>query len=120
MDNLQLWLPILGAAFFGAVVGWMAHHVLQRAEVLSVQWLASMIGVIGGGAVTALFDKGSLLFGAYCIGLGISFFARVILHPIGKVLSKEMETEEEREKERQEIRRQQRLRTEGQQDEQRK
>ena len=116
MDNLQLWLPILGAAFFGAVVGWMAHHVLQRAEVLSVQWLASMIGVIGGGAVTALFDKGSLLFGAYCIGLGISFFARVILHPIGVVLSEEMKTEKEKEKERNEARRQQRLRTEGQQD----
>jgi hypothetical protein len=61
---------------FGGVVGWMAHHVLHRAARPDVKWLASMIAVIGGGAVTALFEPRSLLFGAYCIGLALAFFAR--------------------------------------------
>lgn len=99
----QLWyIPLIGAAFFGAVVGWLAHNVFQRAEVLNVSWLASMIGIIAGGAVTAIFQQKSL-FGAYCMGLGISFFLRVIIFPITKVIAEEMELEKLKETKRQEI-----------------
>ncbi len=73
---MQEWLPLIGAMMFGAVVGWMAHFVLHRAARPDVKWLASMIAVIGGGAVTALFEPRSLLFGSYCIGLALAFFAR--------------------------------------------
>jgi hypothetical protein len=59
---------ILGAACFGAVIGWMANHVLQRADRLDVKWLGSMVTVLGGGAVTALFEPRSQLFAGYCIG----------------------------------------------------
>ena len=93
MGNLEFWLPPLGAAFFGAVIGWMVNHVLQRAERVDVKWLASLIGVIGGGAVTSLFEKGSVLFGAYCVGLGIAFFIRVVSLPLSSAINREMEQE---------------------------
>jgi uncharacterized membrane protein YeaQ/YmgE (transglycosylase-associated protein family) len=90
MENYETWLPITGALFFGAVVGWLAHNVLKSTESLNVAWLASMIGVVGGGAVTAYFQKSPAVFGAYCIGLGLLFFTRVIIHPITTVVSEEM------------------------------
>lgn len=88
LDRLPMW----GAGLFGAVVGWLANHVLQRVEKPDVAWLSSMIGVLGGGAVTALFEPRSLLFGAYCVGLGAAFFFRVVARPVtawfGRVLAK--------------------------------
>ena len=102
-EMVQLWLPIIGASFFGAVVGWLAHNVFQRAELLNVSWLASMIGVVGGGAVTALFPQGSLMFGAYCVGLGIAFFARVVIFPITTAINEEMELEKLEKAQRQQI-----------------
>jgi len=73
---MQEWIPLTGAALFGAVVGIMAHHVLNKAARPDVKWLAAMLAVIGGGAVTALFEARSVLFGCYCIGLAAAFFAR--------------------------------------------
>ena len=88
--SVETIIPPIGAAFFGAVVGWLAHHIFLRAKPVNVRWLATMIGVIGGGAVTALFERGSILFGAYCIGLGIAFFICVIKYPIEVATSRMM------------------------------
>jgi hypothetical protein len=101
--SVLLWIPIIGASFFGAVVGWLAHNVFQRAELLNVSWLASIIGVVGGGAVMAIFPERSPMFGAYCIGLGFSFFARVLTYPITKAISDEMELEKLKETKRQQV-----------------
>jgi Na+/phosphate symporter len=101
-EQFLKYIPLVGASFFGAVVGWLAHNVFQRAELLNVSWLASMLGIIAGGAVTAIFQK-ETLFGAYCIGLGIAFFSRVIIFPITKVIKKEMELQELKETQRQQI-----------------
>lgn len=70
---LQEWLPLIGALAFGGVVGWTAHHILVSAEA-DIKLLASIVGVIGGGAVTALFPAKGMLFGTYCIGLALAFF----------------------------------------------
>jgi hypothetical protein len=75
-------LPVVGAACFGGVVGWMANHVLERAKEVNTKWLGSMISILGGGAVTALFEPRSQLFGAYCVGLAGAFFIRVIFLPV--------------------------------------
>ena len=110
------YIPIIGACLFGTVVGWLAHNVFQRAELLNVSWLASMVGVIGGGAVTAIFRPNSLMFGAYCIGLSFAFFVRVVIHPISKAIADEMELERLKEikrQERAEARRQEALENKG-------
>jgi urea transporter len=70
----QAWSLVLGAVLFGAVIGSMVRRVLDQSERFDTQALAAVVGVIGGGAVTALFSRNSMLFGAYSIGLGLAFF----------------------------------------------
>lgn len=68
---LQLW----GAAGFGAIIGWYVYFI-NRYRQGEVQFsdLATVIGIIGGGAILALFPAGSVLFGAYGLGLFAGFF----------------------------------------------
>lgn len=67
----------------------MVNHILVRAKTVDVKWLASLIGVIAGGAVLALFEPKSVLFGAYCVGLAAAFFGRVFLLSVAKVIPAE-------------------------------
>src|SRR3954452_6565572 len=68
-------LALLGAGAFGAVIGWNVYFVnrYRKADVQLTD-LASLVGIIGGGAVLALFPAGTELFGAYGMGLAIGFF----------------------------------------------
>jgi hypothetical protein len=66
-----------GAFGFGVVLGWLAYFT-NRYRKAEVQFsdLTTFVGVIGGGAITALFgDAKTALFGAYCVGLAAGFFA---------------------------------------------
>lgn len=73
----QAWTLVLGAVLFGAVIGRMVRQVLARVSNFDASGLAAVVGVIGGGAVTALFSRDSMLFGAYAVGLGIAFFLTI-------------------------------------------
>jgi uncharacterized membrane protein YeaQ/YmgE (transglycosylase-associated protein family) len=65
----------IGAVCFGIVVGWVTYRTLRRREgTAALSDIATVIGAVGGAAVTALF-KSDLLFGLYCIGLAGGFFA---------------------------------------------
>jgi hypothetical protein len=69
----------IGALCFGLVVGWITLRTLRRREgVSNLSDIATVIGAVGGAAVTALFDSGPL-FAMYCIGLAIGFFAYFII-----------------------------------------
>jgi len=78
-------VEIAGAICFGIVVGWVTYRTLRRqGETVAVSNIASVIGAVGGAAVTALFNSQEM-FGWYCIGLAIGFFAYMILgHTIFK------------------------------------
>jgi uncharacterized BrkB/YihY/UPF0761 family membrane protein len=68
-------LQLVGAAFFGALIGWYVYYINRyRKSDVQLGDLVTVIGVIGGGAVLALFPAGTDLFGAYGVGLGIGFF----------------------------------------------
>jgi len=70
-------LQNIGAAGFGALIGWLVYYI-NRYRKGDVQFsdLTTLVGVIGGGAITGLFGKGDKeLFGAYGIGLFLGFFA---------------------------------------------
>lgn len=72
-------LEQIGAALFGLVVGWICYRTLRRREdKAALSDLATVVGVIGGGAVTALFKAGDS-FASYSIGLAIGFFAYLII-----------------------------------------
>lgn len=76
--TLELW----GALCFGAVVGWICYRTLRRStDPAKLSDLATVIGAVGGGAVTALF-KTADLFAGYSIGLAIGFFLYLIINLI--------------------------------------
>ena len=64
-----------GALCFGLVIGWISYRTLRRKEGATLlSDIATVIGAVGGAAVTSLF-KNDTLFGMYSIGLAIGFFA---------------------------------------------
>lgn len=72
-------VPLLGALAFGLVVGWITYRTLRRrTDAVALSDIATVIGAVGGAAVTALFDNDDL-FGAYSIGLFVGFFGYLIV-----------------------------------------
>jgi hypothetical protein len=70
-----------GAFAFGAVIGWLVYFT-NRYRKGEVQFsdLTTLLGIVGGGAVTALFGEGKTeLFGAYGLGLALGFFAYFVV-----------------------------------------
>lgn len=69
----------VGAWCFGVVVGWVTYRTLRRSrQAVALSDIASVIGAVGGAAVTTLFD-GARLFAWYSIGLFTGFFAYLAL-----------------------------------------
>jgi len=68
-------IQLLGAGGFGVLIGWYVYFInrYRKADV-QMSDLVTLIGVIGGGAILALFPARSDLFGAYGVGLFIGFF----------------------------------------------
>ena len=74
--TLQLW----GAGCFGALIGWYVYYINRyRQADVQLSDLVTLIGVLGGGAVLAVFPARSDLFGAYGIGLFVGFFSYLFL-----------------------------------------
>lgn len=69
-------MQMLGAGGFGALIGWYVYYInrYRKAEV-ELNDLVTLIGILGGGAVLALFPARTDLFGAYGIGLFVGFFS---------------------------------------------
>lgn len=68
-------VQLLGAGGFGALIGWYVYYI-NRYRKGDVQFsdLVTLVGILGGGSVLALFPQRSDLFGAYGIGLFTGFF----------------------------------------------
>lgn len=62
-----------GAICFGLVIGWVTYRTLRRNQGTGLSDIATVIGAVGGAAITALFKAGEI-FGGYCIGLAGGFF----------------------------------------------
>jgi hypothetical protein len=72
-------LELCGAICFGMVVGWICYRTLRRdTDAVKLSDLSTVVGVIGGGVVTALF-KSTDLFAGYSIGLLIGFFLYLLI-----------------------------------------
>jgi hypothetical protein len=69
----------IGALCFGLVIGWVTYRTLRRSgETVALSNIATVIGAVGGAAVTGLF-KSQELFAWYSIGLFAGFFLYLIL-----------------------------------------
>lgn len=75
--NIFQWF---GAGVFGAVIGWYTYYINRyRTGPFSYNDIGTLIGVLGGAGVMALFPARTSLFAAYGIGLGIGFFGYFIM-----------------------------------------
>ena len=69
-----------GGLGFGLVVGWFLYFVNRyRRSEASFTDITTILGAVGGAAVTSLFANGTRLFGAYGVGLAIGFFSYFIV-----------------------------------------
>ena len=69
-------LQLVGSGGFGAVLGWLVFYInRQRTDEVKLGDLVTLLGVVGGSAVLALFPASTDLFGAYGIGLAGGFFS---------------------------------------------
>jgi hypothetical protein len=73
-------LTKVGAGLFGLVVGWITYRTLRRKEGPALlSDLSSVIAAVGGTAVVAIPFDDPDVFGAYAIGLGVGFFAYLLV-----------------------------------------
>jgi hypothetical protein len=69
------YLPLIGAGCFGILIGWYIYYINRhRKDDAQLSDLVTLVGVLGGATVLALFPAGTNLFGAYGLGLAIGFF----------------------------------------------
>lgn len=69
----------IGAVCFGLVMGWTTYRTLRRSkETVAVSDIATVIGAVGGAAVTGRFEGGET-FGWYSIGLAVGFFTYLLV-----------------------------------------
>ena len=87
-------LQILGAIGFGTVIGWYVYFINRyRAGGVQLSDLATVVGVLGGAGILALFPAGSDLFGAYGIGLALGFFGYFLVLIVLVTVSKNFEAD---------------------------
>jgi hypothetical protein len=69
-------IQLTGALCFGILIGWYVYFInrYRKADV-QLSDLGTLIGIIGGAGILALFKASTDLFGAYGIGLAIGFFS---------------------------------------------
>lgn len=68
-------IQLLGAGGFGLLIGWYVYYINRhRKSDVQLSDLVTLLGVLGGSAVLALFPARTDLFGAYGIGLAVGFF----------------------------------------------
>lgn len=72
--DLLLIFNLAGALAFGLVVGWVTSSTLRRAKRDGLTDISTVIGAVGGAAITGLFAKETGAFGVYCVGLAIGFW----------------------------------------------
>lgn len=65
----------VGAAAFGAVVGWLTYRIVRRSsESSGISDLVTVIAALGGGVVVDTRFAKAELFAAYGLGLAVGFF----------------------------------------------
>jgi len=87
-------IQLLGAGGFGALIGWYVYYINRyRKSEVSLNDIVTLIGVLGGGSILAIFPERTDLFGAYGIGLFAGFFSYFIVLLLLVGISKEFTVE---------------------------
>jgi len=68
-----------GAVWFGLVIGWITSLTFHSHSEHAIKDIATIIGVVGGAAVTKLFAKTNTQFAMYCIGMAVGFIIHILV-----------------------------------------
>lgn len=80
MEQTASLIQLLGSGAFGAIIGWYVYYVNRyRKGDVQLGDLVTVVGVLGGASVLALFPARTDLFGAYGIGLFVGFFTYLLV-----------------------------------------
>src|SRR5262249_33284976 len=72
-------INLIGAICFGIVIGWVTYRTLRRSQTTGLSDIATVVGAVSGAAITGIWKPGAEVFGGYCIGLFVGFFAYLII-----------------------------------------
>ena len=87
-------IQILGGMGFGILIGWYVYYINRhRKAEIQLSDLVTLIGVLGGGAILAIFPAGSDLFGAYGVGLFLGFFGYFLVLIVLTAMSKNFDVD---------------------------
>ena len=87
-------IQLLGAGGFGAIIGWYVYYVNRyRKGTVQFSDITTVVGILGGGAVLALFPARTDLFGAYGIGLFLGFFGYYFVLSVTVAISPNFDTD---------------------------
>jgi len=87
-------IQMMGAAGFGMIIGWYVYYINRyRTADVQLSDLVTLVGVLGGGTMLALFPARTDLFGAYGIGLFCGFFGYFLFLLIFVGISKDFGVE---------------------------
>lgn len=56
------WFSLVGAAASGVVIGWVTYGILRRSSRSALSDITTVIGAVGGAAVTGLFSTAGSSF----------------------------------------------------------
>ncbi len=89
--NIFQWF---GAGFFGAVIGWYTYYINRyRTGAFNLNDIGTLLGILGGAGIMALFPSRTSLFAAYGIGLGIGFFGYFLMLNVYVLLSRRSDSQ---------------------------
>jgi NhaP-type Na+/H+ or K+/H+ antiporter len=71
---------IAGGVAFGLVIGWVTYGFLRRNDRKTLTDITTIIGAIGGAAVTGIFQPATGAFAGYCVGLALGFFGYLVFY----------------------------------------
>jgi len=73
-------IQIIGAIGFGILIGWYVYYINRHRKAdVQISDLVTLVGVLGGGAILAIFPARTDLFGAYGLGLFLGFFGYFLI-----------------------------------------
>jgi hypothetical protein len=68
------WFLTTGYVAFGLVMGWITNGFFRRKDRNALTDVTTVVGAIGGAAVTGTCQPETRAFAVYCVGLAVGFF----------------------------------------------
>lgn len=73
--NATFW----GIFGFGLIIGWLTYYAVRRTTNFGIKTIGTVVGVLGGAAVTRFLSDAHDWIGPYGIGLAVGFISYLVV-----------------------------------------